>query len=509
MAHRSTRRDFLQDAAALGALTGGSQLFSLTGLTAPASARDAAGSAVVPLPEDIEPLVRLIEDSPREKLVETVADKVRAGLAYEQLLAALLLAGVRNVEPRPSVGFKFHAVLVAQSVHLASMASPPADRWLPLLWSLDNFKNAQAQDERERGWTMAPVEEARVPGADSAQPTLVAGLERWDEAKTDAAVAGMVRNAQPADIWELFFRYGARDFRSIGHKAINVANCHRVLGVIGWRYAEPILRSLAYSMLMHESGNPADRDDPADRPWRNNQELADKFPAGWGQGQPASDATRELLAGLRNGSEQDAARQVAELAASGVGAAALWDAMFLGSVELLVRQPGIVALHAVTTTNALHYAYRCTRDERTRRLLLLQNASFLPLFRGAMHGRGAVRDVALEEVQPADVESSPEAAVESIFVDVSPRPMQAAQKTLQYLQQDQPLDPWRQRALQLIVAKGGDAHDYKFGCAVLEDALQISPQWRSRYLAGSVFRLQGATRNDNSLIRRARAALSG
>jgi hypothetical protein len=32
-----------------------------------------------------------------------------------------LLAGVRNIEPRPSVGFKFHAVLVVNPVHLASL----------------------------------------------------------------------------------------------------------------------------------------------------------------------------------------------------------------------------------------------------------------------------------------------------------------------------------------------------------------------------------------------------
>ncbi len=34
-------------------------------------------------------------------------------LTYQELLAALLLAGVRNINPQP-VGFKFHAVLVAQ-----------------------------------------------------------------------------------------------------------------------------------------------------------------------------------------------------------------------------------------------------------------------------------------------------------------------------------------------------------------------------------------------------------
>ena len=47
-------------------------------------------------------------------------------------------------------------------------------------------------------------------------------------------------------------RYGARDFRDIGHKAIYVANAWRTLQTIGWQHAEPVLRSLAYALLDHE-----------------------------------------------------------------------------------------------------------------------------------------------------------------------------------------------------------------------------------------------------------------
>ena len=84
--------------------------------------------------DNIEPLVRLIEDTPREKLIEEVASRVQDGLSYRKLLGALLLAGVRNVQPRPSVGFKFHAVLVVNSAHLASVASSDSERWLPIFW---------------------------------------------------------------------------------------------------------------------------------------------------------------------------------------------------------------------------------------------------------------------------------------------------------------------------------------------------------------------------------------
>ena len=45
--------------------------------------------------------MRLLEDTPREQLLEKVAGASAAGPSYREVLAALLLAGVRNVQPRP------------------------------------------------------------------------------------------------------------------------------------------------------------------------------------------------------------------------------------------------------------------------------------------------------------------------------------------------------------------------------------------------------------------------
>jgi len=41
------------------------------------------------------PLVRLLEDTPRARVLEEVGARLRRGLSYRELLAALLLAGVR------------------------------------------------------------------------------------------------------------------------------------------------------------------------------------------------------------------------------------------------------------------------------------------------------------------------------------------------------------------------------------------------------------------------------
>ena len=108
---------------------------------------------------DVEPLLRLIEDTPRNKLIDEAAKRVKAGTSYRDLLAALMLAWVRGIEPRP-VGFKFHAVLVVHSAHLAALSAADRDRWLPLFWALDNFKSSQAANKQQGDCELHPF-----PGA--------------------------------------------------------------------------------------------------------------------------------------------------------------------------------------------------------------------------------------------------------------------------------------------------------------------------------------------------------
>src|SRR5690606_10299208 len=194
MYQHATRRTFLQ-AGAAGALLGLGDLSFLSRLR-PVSAQEVnINPAAVQLHPEIEPLVRLLEETPREKVLERFAGRIHQGASYQDILAALFLAGVRNIQPRPSVGFKFHAVLVVNSAQLASLAAPDRDRWLPIFWSLDYFKSSQARDVQENDWTMAPVDESKVPPAHRAATMFREAMDKWDEEAADVAVASLARNA--------------------------------------------------------------------------------------------------------------------------------------------------------------------------------------------------------------------------------------------------------------------------------------------------------------------------
>ena len=359
------RRKFVTGSLAAAAAAGVADFGFLNNLPALAADEAKANPKTVQFSPDVEPLVRLIEDTDRDKLLEAVADRVRAGVSYQQLLSAVLLAGVRGIKPRP-VGFQFHAVLVVNSAHLASLAATDNDRWLPLFWALDNFKVSQATNKKSNaGWMMSAVEEGKLAPASTAQKRFTEAMDAWDEDGADAAVVPLVRTASAGEVYELFWRYGARDFRDIGHKAIYVANSYRTLQTIGWRHAEPVLRSLTFALLEHKGDNPAKGDDVADRPWRENRKRAADFGQNWRAGKASPEATADFLAALRTSNESESCDKLVEMVKKGVSPASLWDGLFLMAGELLMRQPGIVGIHCVTSTNALHFAYR--RPATTRR----------------------------------------------------------------------------------------------------------------------------------------------
>ncbi|QEL17902.1 hypothetical protein [Limnoglobus roseus] len=502
MTTSSHRRSFLQSASAgLGGLA------FLNALPSVAAGDAKVDPNHVRFNAGLDSLVKLVEETPREKLLEEVAARVKKGTPYRDVLAALQLAGVRNIQPRPNVGFKFHAVMVVNSAHQASLAGPDRDRWLPIFWALDNFKSAQAQNVKESGWRMNPVEQSRVPSARTVREEFTAAMTAWDEGKADLAAAGLARHATANEAFDLFARFGCRDFRDIGHKAIFVANAFRTLQVIGWHHAEPVLRSLAFALLKHDAKGRPDGELPADKVGIRNAELVRKLGPSWRDGTAQPDAVPDLLAAIRGSSESEVSERVVALINGGLSPRSVWDAVFLGGGELLMRQPGIVGLHTLTTANALHYAFITTGDEETRKLLLLQAAAFLPMFRKSMTERGKVADVKVESLEAADADR--DGGVEAIFATLSTDKAKAARMALGYANRNEGgaqelIDAGR----SLVFLKGTDAHDYKFSSAVMEDYSHLAPRWRNRFLAASLFWLKGSAAADSKLVARTRQALA-
>src|ERR1041385_6614388 len=117
-----------------------------------------------------------------------------------------------------------------------------------------------------------------------------------------------------------------------------------------------------------------------------------------------------------------------------------------------MRAPGILSLHATTYTNAVHYEWQHCRDEELRKLLLLQNVSFLPLFRGNKPDEGQ----RLDELEPVTPRGKGADAVSEIFADISSGETRllAARKMLGYLNENRDPKAVADSARRLIFAKG-------------------------------------------------------
>ena len=433
-------------------------------------------------------LVKMLEDSPRERLPGELVRMIRAGLRHEDLLAALSLAATRNVQPYPDVGFKYHSVMLLRSVYATQQHLPSAERWLPLIWAVDYFKDTQAQEQASSGWRMSPRAAAPHVSPEAARRSLTAALDKWDHEAADAAIVDYARSAQPDDIFPLLFSYGARDLREIGHKAITVSNCHSLMTLFGGGPApEPILRSVVAALSNSEGEpDPASHDLAPDRPWRLNRERLHHIPASWKQGHDDPGARSELRAALYRVSAEESGGVVVAMLQRGISPEAIWQTLFDTAAELLMHEPGIVPLHAQTTANALHYVYRVCDDEQTQQLTLLQCAAFIAMFREMT--RTKETDINLGKLEPLPSARKTANPLEEIFSDLSEgQRLQAARKSLGYLRNGGDADNLIATARHHLVYRAQEAHDYKFAEAVFDNYAQSQdPAWRSRFLSAGM-----------------------
>jgi hypothetical protein len=79
---------------------------------------------------------------------------------------------------------------------------------------------------------------------------------------------------------------------------------------------------------------------------------------------------------------------------------------------------------------------------------------------------------------------------------------------LAYLEQGKPVNEAIHQARRLIFLKGTDSHDYKYSSAVLEDYHQLTPAWRDRFLAASLYKMRHDGERTTPLVERIQSALS-
>ncbi len=477
---------------------------------------------------DIEPIVRLIEETPRDRCVAVFIDQLRRGLPYRRFLAAVFFAGIRRYRSHHDV-YKIH------SVHQVSLDVRPEERLLPLFWALHGYKKHQEDFPNP----LLTELKGPLPAPEKASAELASAMDRCDADGAERAVVTLARNQGARQTMEQLWVYGLRHLGAGGHAAILVANCFRALETIGWQEAEQTLRFVVQDIYLLGVEKP-------DQYWLTNTARADrhldKLPATWAAGKADTAATQELFSLLREGKAEPACDLAVKQLLGGVGAQAQWDAVHLATAELMVRHQsgwGLASrpLHANTSTNALHYAFRTCTTTRTRLLALLQAVAWAASRTGA--DLRDLRDVKIVELSansvpansvPANsVPATAEDALAEIFALLPARTSrwdaQAKKGVLGYGKRADADEACRkvfvlakkrpdivplfvQTAHSWLCRKANDdAHEYKFLAAILEDAACVSPAWQPHLLAASVHYFHGTQTPDNPVIQHVQEAL--
>jgi hypothetical protein len=353
------RRHFLSTSFATASILGFGELGILAEL-APANEKE---TRLVPddvrLTADIAPLVRLIEEAPQGTIVELMVDQLRKGMTYRQFLAATFLAAAR-IDTSP------HHVYVVYAVHQLSQELPYQDRLLPLFWAVAALKWGPAEGPRYPAMDLS-----KLPSVASAAADFGQAMGYRDIEKAELSLLALCRLEGPKTAFGRLWVYGSRNSNNIGHPAIAFVQAWRTLETIGWRHAESLVQFVVQEL--------ATRNPPplyqVNRRERSTQ--VHTLPLDWAGRRTDEAATVELLSLLHAGDASAACAWAFESLKSGrVQAQAVWDAVFLGAGELMMRfhsSSQLLArpLHTTTSMNALHYAYRSCGDPATRLLTLL------------------------------------------------------------------------------------------------------------------------------------------
>lgn len=449
-------------------------------------------------------LVRLLVDTPRESLLDVLALRVQAGLAPQQLLGALAVATCQEVSPFPNVGFKYHAVMMLRSVEQSMVAMPKERAWLPLFWTADYFKAASAQQDRMEPWSLRPLPGGPRSAGGPEPGALVDALASWDVERADLATAAMVAGGHTHAALQTLMLHAARDFRAIGHKPITAANAHRLVSAMGEPVAAPLARSLALAVQNAEGdGNPARHAHSADRDWQANQATAAKLPPDWRAGRDDIAAGRTLLQELRTANSVEAAGAAAQLLADNVSAHTVWEAVTMFAAELILRRNNIIALHASTTANAMHYCYLLADEDRARRLQLLQAVAFMARFRSMVDRDPRTRDRRIDAIDPVQAVD-----LDEIFQTLGRSRIDAVRKALGWLEAGGDAAALGARTRWYATLKNRGTHDIKFTEAMLENYRWLRLPWRDGLLAASLMYANGSDDRDDAVVVRAKALLA-
>jgi hypothetical protein len=482
-----TRREFLTEVGqGMLVVSIGSTLAAELGL-APAAAAAEEGRLDF---GTLEPLARLMEETPADGLLPLLVDRLKTGTELRQLVAAGALANARTFGGQNYIGF--HALMALPPAYEMARELPADRRALPVLKVL--YRNtANIQKDGRGKTTLHPLHEEDQPAAGTA---LHAAMRSGDMDAAERAFAAAARRGPEAAFDDL--QPLVQDEVDV-HRVVLAYRAWALLDFTGREHAHSLLRqSVRY--CVDSERNRIQRQQPVSAVRQvvprllEEHHLLTREP---GTRRPDSGWITELMRVVLRQEREQAAAAVAAALAEGIDPEAVGEAISLAATQLVLCDPGrrpeqqspekpagsvhgdSVGVHASDAANAWRHIARVSHGRNRMASLVV----------GAYHTAGQARWVnseayptseQLEQVRGTD----PAALLRDLDAAIREKDQfRACAVVTRYGRLDADVRPVLDILLRYGTSEDGALHAEKYYRTVTEEFKRSRPEFRWMHVA--------------------------
>jgi hypothetical protein len=282
----------------------------------------------------LEPLVCLMQETPANRLLPLLADKLHSGMSLRELTAAAALANARTFGGEDYVGF--HTMMaLSPALHMSSEL-PTALQPLPVLKVLYRNTNRIQEHGGRKDEVLHPVHPPAA-AAGVTPESLRESVRGKDVQKAEVAFAELVQRSSQEAFDDLLMT--VQDHTEV-HRVVLPYRAWDLLGLIGKEQAHTLLRqSVRYCIKAESWQSPATYNAPRTLlpKMLEAHRLLDRSPGT----QEAEDAWIDQMSQtIFKSTPEQAADAAASALAEGMSPAALGEAITLAANQLVLRDQG-------------------------------------------------------------------------------------------------------------------------------------------------------------------------
>jgi hypothetical protein len=196
----------------------------------------------------LEPLVCLMQETPADKLLPLLVERLARGTELRQLVAAAALANARTFGGEDYVGF--HTMMALAPAFAMARELPEARRPLPVLKVLYRNSNRIQEKGGRKAEVLRPVRPADPPGGPAGGEALREAVRRKDLDGAERTFAALARTSAEDALNHLLI--AAQDATEV-HRIVLVYRAWDVLDLIGKEQAHTLLRQSVRYCVRSES----------------------------------------------------------------------------------------------------------------------------------------------------------------------------------------------------------------------------------------------------------------